>query len=104
MLVQDYLDRLSSDGLFDKYKLADQIALLAIYIPIIRREVFKFIKLWNVHRIRRQPKRPNCIYGQPVQLYHWPAEGTRDYGLRPNQEIITALTEDLSDWGISFPL
>ncbi|KAL5366644.1 hypothetical protein BJX96DRAFT_170107 [Aspergillus floccosus] len=56
-----YFKFLSEDGLFSKASLADQIALYAMYTPILRTKVCHFVQAWNCHRIRRQPDRPNLI-------------------------------------------
>jgi hypothetical protein len=69
-------------------------------MPIIREELFKFVRLWNVHKIRRQTNRPNAVFGQPFFLYHYPKEDVTDYGLIPDQELLDDLLEDSSHWGI----
>jgi hypothetical protein len=39
--------------------------MLAVYMPIVREAAMGYKDLWNIHRIRRQPNRPNAISGQP---------------------------------------
>jgi hypothetical protein len=80
-------------------QLADRIALLAIYIPIIRREIYQFVRMWNVHYIRKQAGRPHSIPGKPFLLYHFPREGIEDYGSKPDPELLNHLLDELSAWG-----
>lgn len=68
-------------------------------MPILRQEIQAFAQLWNVHRIRYQPNRPNCVVGQPLMLYHWPKDGVEDQGLAADQELLQELQQDVSSWG-----
>lgn len=43
-----------ADNSYIKDDMAYKIALLAIYMPIIRKEVFEWRDTWNTHQIRRQ--------------------------------------------------
>lgn len=90
---------LNEKGMFDAKSQADHIALLAVYMPILREDIHKFTRLWNIHTIRRQPRRPNTVSGQPVALYHWPRPGIQDYGLPPDPDLQQELGEQVSDWG-----
>ena len=76
--------RLNEGGLFLKSSLADRITILAIYMPIIRREVYDFVHTWNIHHIHHQPNCPNVPTGKPFMLYHYPPAGFNDYGQVPN--------------------
>jgi hypothetical protein len=59
--------------------------------------------MWNTHTIRKQPNRPNVPYGKPYMLYNWPqAPGVRNYGLKPNPELLSELEEQTAAHGI-FP-
>ena len=40
----------------------DQIALYAVYMPSLRKETASFVRAWNVHNIRKQPR------GQPSSV------------------------------------
>jgi hypothetical protein len=68
-------------------------------MPILRDEIPAFARLWNVHRIRRQPQRPNCVAGQPLVLYNWPKEGIENHGLVPDQEVLREIQGHISNWG-----
>lgn len=69
-------------------------------MPIIQAEVYGFVRLWNVHRIRKQPKRPNCVFGQPSTNYFYPKEGIRNYALKPPSRLFSAMQKDVAEWGI----
>jgi hypothetical protein len=58
---------------YDKDLLADRVAMLAIYMPIIAEAVDDFVGTWNTHRIRRQPQRNHHVAGIPHVLYHNPS-------------------------------
>jgi len=52
-----YFRRLQGRGLFTKDDLADEIALLFVFFPVIKDEVLEFVEMWNVHEIRKQRTR-----------------------------------------------
>ncbi|KAI9375566.1 hypothetical protein BJX61DRAFT_531516 [Aspergillus egyptiacus] len=95
---RSYFMSLSEDGLFSKASLADQIALYAIYTPILRTEVCHFVQAWNCHRIRRQPNRPNSIGGKPYMLYHYPENGVQDYGHPVDNPTLQQLKRDIQEF------
>jgi hypothetical protein len=68
-------------------------------MPIIRKEIHDFVKTWNVHSIRNQPKRPNAVTGQPIVNYHWPKGTVRDCGFIPDTDLLAHLKEQVADWG-----
>lgn len=76
---QRYFDGLASTGLWSG-NTADTIALLFVYMPIIRQEIYGYADLWNAHAIRRQAGRPAVVPGKPVVLYFHPPAPTADYG------------------------
>ena len=51
--------------------MADRITILLIYMPRIRSEFTEFVRLWNTHRIRKQPTRLYVIPGVPSKLYNF---------------------------------
>jgi hypothetical protein len=65
-----FFNELAGYAIFRDNNLADQIAMYAIYGPIIRDELGRFVRLWNGHLIRNQPNRPNVRSGVPMDLYH----------------------------------
>jgi hypothetical protein len=90
---------LQQEAIFCSTNLADQIALLAIYIPILRTEMQSFVRTWNIHSIRRQPKRPNVVPGKPNILYHHSPEHISNYGLSVDDELLQKLQGDVQEWG-----
>ena len=48
-------------GLFSKASTVDQMALLAVYIPILRLHVASYVRTWNMRRIRKQKRRPYVV-------------------------------------------
>lgn len=90
---------MAEQGLFSSGNLSDQIALFAIYIPIIRAEVFSFVRTWNSHYIRKQKNRPYVIHGKPYMNYNHPPEGVVNYGLSINNELVKELQKDIEEWG-----
>ncbi|KAL8739553.1 MAG: hypothetical protein Q9190_007654 [Brigantiaea leucoxantha] len=95
---RNYFTFLRSDDHFSKDRLADQIALLAIYLPIIRMELESFIRLWNVHTIRKQFKRSKAVAGKPMMLYLYPPPGTTNYGLSFDEGCFQSLHDPVKDW------
>ena len=51
---KSYFRQLQGRGLFTKDNLADEIALLSVFFPIIKDEILEFVEMWNVHEIRKQ--------------------------------------------------
>ncbi len=82
-----------------KGSLADRIALIAIYMPIMRSEIQAFVHNWNIHKIRKQNDRPNGVFGQPIKLYNWPSEGVRNYGTPVSKEILQPFQAELEGFG-----
>ncbi|KAG0126345.1 hypothetical protein HOY82DRAFT_472556, partial [Tuber indicum] len=74
---------------------ADQVALLYIYIPLIRSEIYGFADLWNTHTIRYQRSRPNLPTGKPIILYHHPTPPAQSYSLSPSVDTLTILQQDV---------
>ncbi|PMD49504.1 uncharacterized protein K444DRAFT_549645, partial [Hyaloscypha bicolor E] len=51
------------------------IALLVLYIPRIRNEVFGYTNLWNIYIIRADSIYQNHVSGKPFFLYRYPKQG-----------------------------
>ena len=93
-----FFDGLQDNGQFTG-SFADQIALLFIYLPMIREEVYEFVHLWNSHSIRYQKNRPYLPHGKPVVLYFTPPSGVLDYGVELPRDVLQALQATVSGWG-----
>ncbi|KAB8212699.1 hypothetical protein BDV33DRAFT_211000 [Aspergillus novoparasiticus] len=97
---REYFQSLNAAGDYDRTLYSDRIAILAIYIPIIRHSIHEFARLWNVHSIRRQRNRPYSISGKPVKLYFFPSDDVRDYGTEPDAEILDDLTTKITEYDV----
>ena len=90
---------MSEQQLYDKNNPVDRITFLALYMPIVRTEVEKYVELWNLHAIRKQPKRPNAVIGKPKVNYLYPKDGTIHYGRPVITEITDGVNQEFQDWG-----
>ena len=53
--TKEYFQSLLESGQFEKDNLGDRIAMLVVYMPIVRDAVHAYVELWNHRRIRKQP-------------------------------------------------
>jgi hypothetical protein len=97
---QEYFQELTESGQFEKSHLGDRITMLAIYMPIVREATIAYKDLWNCHKIRKQPNRPNAVTRQPMVLYHYPDPEIKSYGEPINQDFISELQASLQEWGL----
>lgn len=96
--MQDYFKRLANAYYYLKDNIADRIALLAIYIPIIRNEVDLFVYNWNSHSIRKQNNSLNAITGKPYMNYYHPRAPARDYGIPINDAALRTIKDNIGEW------
>nr|XP_036584440.1 uncharacterized protein CTRU02_05514 [Colletotrichum truncatum]KAF6793958.1 hypothetical protein CTRU02_05514 [Colletotrichum truncatum] len=82
-----YFYRLQALGLFYNQSLSDRVALLFIFMPLIRKDFTSFVQLWNNHRIRSQKSRPHVVSGQPWKLYHHPDHQTAQDFAQPIDHV-----------------
>jgi hypothetical protein len=102
IFIQNYFSALLKNGDFCATSLADQIALLAIYIPLLRTQMQSFVRTWNRHSIRKQPNRPNAISGKPVVLFHHTSEHVTNYGLSVDNDKLVELQNDVREFSRLF--
>ena len=76
--------------------------MLVVYMPIVRDAVHAYAELWNHHKIRKQPNRPNAVTGQPVILYHYPPSGVHSYEVLVDREYISQIEDSLQEWGMLY--
>jgi hypothetical protein len=76
--------------------------MLVVYMPIVRDAVHAYAELWNHHKIRKQPNRPNAVTSQPVILYHYPPSGVHSYEVLVNREYISRIEDSLQEWGMLY--
>ncbi|KAL4933488.1 uncharacterized protein BDV17DRAFT_252101, partial [Aspergillus undulatus] len=93
-----YFHSLQEEGHYSRDTLSDQIALYAIYMPLLRVQITSFVRTWNNHHIRKQRNRPHLVTGRPFMNYNFPAEDIQDYGLQFDPELLQALQDDVRDW------
>jgi hypothetical protein len=93
-----YFLELISNNLFSDCR-PDRIAILAIYMPIIRAEVLAYVDTWNSHAIRKQKDRPNHVAGKPVFNYFFSSVPNRGRPIDP--ELVDELLADTAEWSES---
>jgi hypothetical protein len=69
--------------------------MLSIYLPIVREELFSFVRTWNAHYIRKQKDRPNIVHGIPRRMYKNPPSDTENFGIPYNADTLLKVEEDL---------
>lgn len=94
---QDYFKALEDNHLWSKQEPADRIALLAVYMPIIRLAIHQFTDVWNRHKIRKQRKRPWVVPGRPQDLYD-DHEGVPDFAVPIPNGAADTFMEQTADW------
>ncbi len=100
IFIQNFFKKLRDEGYFSKDVPADLIALLALYMPILREEVYHFVRTWNSHTIRKQPNRPNILTGKPYMLYNHPGDHVRNWGLEFDAELLRTIGSEARDWDV----
>lgn len=90
---------MQSLGQYDKAILSDEIAMLAVFMPIVRDAAFAYKDLWNIHKIRKQRNRPNGVSGQPQILYDFPPTADGSYGVAIDPEFAQRIEDGLEPWG-----
>lgn len=83
----DYFKKLEDHRLWVADSTIDQVSLLAVFMPIIRSELGRFVDLWNNHKIRKQAKRPWVVAGQPWLNYRHPQRSEYSPGLDFGREV-----------------
>ncbi|KAH8661805.1 hypothetical protein BGZ61DRAFT_368878, partial [Ilyonectria robusta] len=69
---REYFGEITALGHFSNDSLPDRIAMLYLFMPILRAEFADFVLTWNSHYIRKQRNRPHVVPGQPWTLYFQP--------------------------------
>ncbi|KAJ5454057.1 uncharacterized protein N7458_005013 [Penicillium daleae] len=94
-LYYQYFRELREQGLFSG-SIPEQVALLAVYMPTLRRVIGEYAKTWNIHNIRKQKSRPNAVTGKPFMNYFNASKP--DYQRAVDQMLLRELQEDVRDW------
>ena len=66
-------------------------------MPIVQEEVYKYVELWNVYNIRKQPKRPNTITGKPKFNNTYPKNGTIHYRRLIDPETLDSINQEYAE-------
>ena len=77
----DYFRQLQIEGLWSRDCIEDRIALLAVFMPIIKADIKEFVDTWNFHKIRKQKNRPWVVHGKPWMNYYYPQHSEHATGL-----------------------
>ena len=92
--------KLQEEGLFSEDDLSSQIALLVIYMPIIRQEMAVFIEIWNDHSIHKQPNRPHVVHGRPFMNYFYPNDQVPWCGFPVNSDQVEKQQKDVQEFSM----
>ena len=76
---QIFFGELKAKGIFTGTEL-EVLAIQALFMPLIREEIFNFVDSWNNHKIRKQRNRMNHPTGRPFMLYFHPPDGVENFG------------------------
>ncbi|KAL4732831.1 hypothetical protein BDV11DRAFT_210663 [Aspergillus similis] len=95
---RNFFQALQDEGAFSKDNLADQIALYAVYMPILQLEINSFVRTWNNHSIRKQKSMPSSVPGKPFMNYYYPPEGISNHGLEFDTDKFHVLHNDVQNW------
>ncbi|KAF1936682.1 hypothetical protein EJ02DRAFT_479412 [Clathrospora elynae] len=93
-----YFRDLQTTNQFSRDRIPDMVAMIAIYIPVLRRKIKSFLLSWNSHCIRKQKGRPNVITGKPNMLYMCPPVGTEDFKQYLPQDEYDAILQETPPW------
>jgi len=96
---RDYFAELEADGLWNEESLSCKIALLAVYMPILRRILHRFVDQWNHHRIRKQKNRPHVIPGQPYVLFYYP-EIAKNFQQFVSSDLLAGFKADIGGYDV----
>ena len=75
--------------------------MLVVYLPIIREQVTEFVRVWNIHIIRKQPNYLHVVCGQLFQNYFFPKEGVKCYSILVNTNKLRELRKGYEEWDIN---
>ncbi|CAG8199981.1 unnamed protein product [Penicillium salamii] len=91
--TQNYFRQLHSEGLFSSTVVPEQVALFAIYMPILRSHIQSYVQTWNMHNIRKQANHPERAPGKPFMNFHHPPKGVENFGLPVDTPTVQAMQQ-----------
>ena len=77
----------------------DILCVQAIYMPLLRQEIFDFVDSWNNHYIRKQRNRPDHPTGRPYMMYFHPGKNIESFGASVDARYLQILQHDVEDYG-----
>lgn len=90
-----YFQGLHEEGLFSGSGVEKQ-ALRYLYMQSIRRHLAGFVKVHNIHNIRRQKARAHHLpHGKPDEMFFYPPDGCRNYITEPEGPLLEHLEDQL---------
>ena len=97
----DYFHWLEGQGYFREDIASDKVILLFIFVPILRAEVFDWVKDHNSKPIRPDHTRNEHVAGIPNDLYRGDEsdEAKRKKGFTYNRATHDSFTEDIAGYG-----
>jgi hypothetical protein len=84
--------------LYDKDNVVDCIVLLTIYMLIIRREVSVFVRLWNIHLIRKQRNRLNVVVEKSFKNYFWLDDEMQNFQMISFSNLLAIMKVNVTNW------
>ena len=77
----------------------DILCIQAIYIPLLRQEIFDFVDSWNNHYIRKQGNRLDHPTGRPYMMYFHPGTNIESFGASVDTRYLHILQQDVEEYG-----
>ncbi len=77
---------------------SDCIALLTIYMLIIRREIQIFVRFWNIHFIRKQRNRLNVVVEKSFRNYFWLDDEVQNFQMISFSNLFAIMKADVTNW------
>ena len=87
---------LRNSDVYRQWERADRIALLFVFMPIIRQELVAFVDTHNAHPIRRQRQRVYHVPGVPEELYR---DATKQCGFAIDQAVLEEWEKKVAGFG-----
>jgi hypothetical protein len=96
-----FFESLVHGDIFDSESTYDVTALRYIYIGKLRSNIYNFVEVYNIHRIRKQKNRVEYLRtGVPEELFFFP-ENARNYSTSAiDSQIFTALQDEVKTFDI----
>ena len=77
----------------------DILAIQALFMPLIREEIFNFVDSWNNHKIRKQRNRADHPMEWPFLMYFHLAEGVENFGCQVEASYLREIKTHVDDYG-----